>query len=160
MNIAVTYGKGFAPVPARSMRERVDQLETAMLSVPQVDCPVSHFFAPGLAARKIELLAGTVLVGAIHKVEHLAVLAKGRLLLVTDEGTTEVSAGNVIRVRPGMKNAATALEDSAWINFFPTDETDPDRLVEIMTESKADDLIGRSKNAQLSANHAAKKLKE
>lgn len=156
--MTVTYGKGFEPVPARTMREKVDQLEAAMLDLPQVHCPVAHFNAPGMMARRMEIPAGTVVTGAVHKVEHLIIIAKGRLRIVTEDGTRDVAAGDVITCRPGMKNAVTALEDSAWVNVFATDETDPDRLVELVTESKPEDLLGRSNNKQLAAQRAAEQL--
>jgi quercetin dioxygenase-like cupin family protein len=131
------------------MRERVQALEAAMLDLPQAECPVSHHFAPGQYARKMEIAAGTVVTGAIHKTEHLIVIAKGRLRIVTDDGTTEVQAGDIITCKPGMKNAVVALEDSAWVNFFPTNETDPAKLVEVLTESTASELLGGSQNKQL-----------
>lgn len=140
------------------MRERVNRLEEALNGVPQVDCPVRHYFAPGLYAREITIPKGTVLTGAIHKTENLAVLSAGRLQLVTDTGTVEVCAPHTLTVMPGQKNAALALEDSVWTNFFPTEETDTDKLVEILTESKACDLLGGTENKQLAANKAAEKL--
>lgn len=158
--MTVTYGKGFEPVPARTMREKVEQLEQAMFGLPQVHCPVDHFTAPGMIARRMQIPAGTAVTGAIHKLEHLIVIAKGRLRIVTDEGTRDVSAGDVITCKPGMKNAVTALEDSAWVNLFALDETDPDRLVELVTESKAEDLLGQPKNKQLAAQRAAEQLEK
>lgn len=158
--MTVTYGKGFAPVPATAMRQKVEQLEVTMLGLPQVHCPVAHFIAPGIHARRMEIPAGTVVTGAVHKVEHLIVIAKGRLRIVTDDGTRDVAAGDVLTCKPGMKNAVTALEDSAWVNLFATDETDPDKLVELVTESKAEDLLGHPKNKQLAAQRAAAHLEE
>ncbi|WP_116324661.1 hypothetical protein [Cupriavidus taiwanensis] len=134
------------------MRAKVRRLESAVNEQPQVDCPVRHHFAPGLYAREIFIPAGTVLVGAVHKTENLAVLSAGRLQLVTDDGVVEISAPHTLTVRPGQKNAALALEDAVWTNFFPTDETDPDKLVEILSESKACELLGGSENAQLIKN--------
>ena len=67
---------------------RVARLETALNALPQVDCPVRHYFAPGLFAREITIPAGTCLVGAVHKTENLAVLSAGRLRLVTEVGTS------------------------------------------------------------------------
>ncbi|MGL4274890.1 MAG: hypothetical protein ACRCTO_21575, partial [Pseudomonas paracarnis] len=61
----VTYGKGFAV--AEPMRERVEKLESVMLSQEQVDCPVRHHFAPGIYAREINIPKGTVLIGAVHR---------------------------------------------------------------------------------------------
>ncbi len=117
--------------------------------MPQVECPIRHYFAPGLYAREITIPQYTVLTGAIHKTENLAVLSKGKLELVTDDGTVVIEAPHTLTVKPGQKNRAYALEDSVWTNFFPTDETDTDKLVEILTESKACELIGGSENKQL-----------
>jgi len=143
---------------ATSMQEKVKALEEVLLEVPQVDCPVRHYFAPGIYAREITIPKGTVLTGAVHKTQNLAVLSSGKLQLVTDDGTTIISAPHILTVMPGMKNAAYALEDSVWTNFFPTEETDTDVLVELLTESKATDLIGGSDNKQLVANISTERL--
>lgn len=143
---------------ATSMQEKVKALEEVLLEVPQVDCPVRHHFAPGIYAREITIPKGTVLTGAVHKTQNLAVLSSGKLQLVTDEGTTIITAPHILTVMPGMKNAAYALEDSVWTNFFPTEETDTDVLVELLTESKATDLIGGSTNKQLVANLSTERL--
>jgi len=143
---------------ATSMQEKVKALEEVLLEVPQVDCPVRHHFAPGVYAREITIPKGTVLTGAVHKTQNLAVLSSGKLQLVTDDGTTIISAPHILTVMPGVKNAAYALEDSVWTNFFPTEETDTDVLVELLTESKATDLIGGSDNKQLVANISTERL--
>ena len=143
---------------ATSMQEKVKALEEILLDVPQVDCPVRHHFAPGMYAREITIPKGTVLTGAVHKTQNLAVLSQGKLQLVTNDGTTIISAPHILTVMPGMKNAAYALEDSVWTNFFPTEETDIDVLVELLTESKATDLIGGSDNKQLVANLSTERL--
>ena len=145
----VTYGRGFV-----DMRQKVSRLEAALCELPQVDCPIRHYFAPGLYAREITIPKDTVLTGAVHKAESIVVLSKGRLQLVTDSGPVEISAPHTMTCKPGAKNAAVALEDSVWTNFFATTETDTDKLVELLTESKASDLIGGTSNKQLSANKA------
>ena len=63
------------------------------------------------------------------------VLSAGRLRLVTDEGTVEIAAPHPRVCKPGTKNAAVALENSVWTNFFVTDETDTDKLVELLAAS-------------------------
>lgn len=154
----VTYGKGFEV--AKTMRERVESLESSMLSLQQVDCPVRHFFAPGLYAREMSIPAGTVVTGAVHKTENLIVVSKGRLRIVTEDGTKEVSAGDTLTCKVGMKNAVVALEDSRWTNFMvnPTNETDTDKLVEMLVEAKASQLLGGSDNVQLLAQAETKKV--
>lgn len=137
-----------------TVREKVEKLEQTMLGLPQVECQIRHYFAPGLYAREITIEAGTVVTGAIHKTENLVCVSLGRLRVVTEDGAVEVSAGETFTCKQGMKNAVVALEKSRWTNFFhnPTNETDVDKLVEVFTHSKASDLLGGSTNKQLLAN--------
>lgn len=142
--------------PILSMRQKVDKLERSMYALPQAECPVRHYFAPGLYAREITIPKGVTLVGAVHKSENLAVLSKGRIELVTEEGTVTLEAPCTVTVKPGTKNAALALEDAVWTNFLPNpdNETDTDKLVEVFTHSKASELLGGSDNPQLIAQRA------
>lgn len=133
------------------MRQKVANLEASMMGLPQVDCPVRHFFAPGLYAREMSIPAGTVVTGAVHRTENLIVVSKGRLRIVTEDGTREVVAGDTLVCKAGMKNAVVALEDSRWTNFLanPDNETDTDKLTEVFTESKSSELLGGRDNKQL-----------
>lgn len=148
----VTYGRGFG-----FHRARVDRVHAMVDQVQQVDCPVRHFFAPGMAAREITIPAGVTLIGDVHKTRNLAVLSKGRMVLATPTGPLEISAPYTLTVEPGDKNAATALEECVWTNFFPNpdNETSIDKLIARVGESQASDLIGGSTNKQLAANRAA-----
>lgn len=138
-------------------RQKAERLESSMLDIPQVDCPIKHYFAPGMWARQITIPAGVVLVGAIHKTDNLAILSKGTILLVTDDQPIELTAPCTVLVKAGQKNAAVAIEEAVWTNFFPnpTNETNIDKLVEEFSESKACELIGGSTNPQLIANKIA-----
>ena len=131
-----------------------------MLPLPQVDCPVRHYFAPGLYAREMTIPAGTVVTGAVHKTENLIAVSMGRLRIVTEDGTREVQAGDTLTCKAGMKNAVVALEDSRWTNFManPTNETDADKLTEVFTESKASELLGGVNNKQLLAQAELQKV--
>lgn len=142
----ISYRVSLTP---KTQRQKVERLEALIQQLPQVDCPIRNYFAPGLYAREMTIPAGTTITGAVHKRENLAVLSKGRLLLATENGPVEISAPHILTVKPGAKNAATALEDSVWTNFFATETTDLDALVEELTESTAAELIGGSQNKQL-----------
>lgn len=146
--------------PILSMRQKVDRLEKSMYDMPQAECPVRHYFAPGLYAREITIPKGVTLVGAIHKSENLAILSKGKLELVTDTGTVTIEAPWIGTVKPGTKNAAVALEEAVWTNFLPNpdNETDTDRLTEVFTHSKASELLGGKDNPQLIAQRAREQL--
>lgn len=130
--------------------KEIYRLEQAIAqNLEQVDCPVTHHFAKGQYAREMFIPAGTVATGAVHKTEHLTVIAQGRLKLMTEDGVQEFCAPAVILSKPGIKRAAFALEDTVLITIHPTDETDLDRLVEELTESKACELLGGTNNIQL-----------
>jgi len=133
---------------------KVDRLAASMIGLPQADLPVRHHFSDGIYAREITIPKGVVLVGAVHRLQNMAILSKGALELVTDTGTARVQAGDPpIVCRPGRQNAALALEDSVWTNFFPnpSNETDPDKLVEMVAFIKASEILGGSENVQLLA---------
>lgn len=141
-------------------REKVERLEEEMTNLPQVDCPVRHYFAPGLFAREITIPKGCVLVGAVHRRDNLAVLSAGKLQIVTDDGTKEISAPMTVSIKAGSKNCAVAVETAVWTNFFPNedDEQNIDVLVERCTESKASDLLGGATNKQLLTSGAMPQL--
>ena len=133
-------------------RERVLRLERALTSMPQVECPVWHHFAPGLYARKMLIRKGTVLTGAVHKTEHLCIIS-GDIDVTTDDGVKRITdAHAIIASKPGAKRAGYAHEDTYWTTVHATDETDLDKLVEELTESTNQELLGGSMNKQLIAN--------
>ena len=173
----VTYGKGFFAKPANAnagasdgvekflmpneiatsetMREKVERLEDMLAQLPPVEIPVRHHFAPGTYAREITIPKNTVLIGAVHKTDNLVVLSAGKLRIVTESSPVVISAPHTMICKAGAKNAAIALEDSVWTNFFATEETDIDKLVGLLSHSTADELMGGSKNKQLIANQLA-----
>jgi len=145
---------GASLVETSGLRAKVDALEASILGLPQIDIQIRHYFAPGLYAREVSIPAGALLIGAIHKTENLICVSKGSLQVVTEDGTTTVTAPAMLTCPAGRKNAVHALEDSVWTNFHPTNETDLDKLAEIFTESKSSELLGGADNKQLIANAA------
>jgi hypothetical protein len=78
--------------------------------------PLTHYFAPGMYLRSIRIPAGSLVVGKIHKEEHLVILLEGALRLYTEAGgLVEVHAPLVLRSPPGAKRAALALADTVWV---------------------------------------------
>lgn len=140
------------PTDDRSMRERVFALEDEIAKMPQVECPVWHHFAPGLYARKMLIPKGVTLTGAVHKTEHLCIVS-GDMTVTTDDGVKRITdAHTILTSKPGAKRAGYAHEDTYWTTVHATDETDLDKLVEELTESKASELLGGADNKQAIAN--------
>jgi len=128
-------------------REKVERLERILERFAQAECPVQHHFGPGVYLRTMIIPAGTFATGAVHKTEHLTIVA-GHCLLTTDEGPREFIGYETFLSKPGAKRAIHAIETTIVTTVHVTDERDPDKLVELLTESKAEELLGGSKNRQ------------
>lgn len=146
------------PAPAPSAhpiaRAHVEALEREIQKLPQADCPVRHYFAPGMAAREMTIPAGVVLTGAVHRHEHLCTISKGRIAVSTDEGMKVLSAPCTFVSKAGAKRVGYAIEETVWTTYHATDETDVDRLIEEITESTSAELIGGDRNVQMLAQIA------
>lgn len=135
-----------------SMRDRVYALEDEIAKFPQVECPVWHHFAPGLYARKMLIPKGVTLTGAVHKTEHLCIVS-GDVTVTTDDGVKRITdAHAILGSKPGAKRAGYAHEDTYWTTVHATEETDLDKLVEELTESKPSELLGGVENRQMLNN--------
>lgn len=130
-------------------RAKVYALEDEVSKLPQIECPIRHYFAPGIYAREMTIPAGVVAVGAVHKTEHMTIISKGRVHLTTDEGIVEFVAPVTLVSKAGIKRAAYAIEETVLTTIHPTTETDLDKLVEQLTESTNQQLLGGSENKQL-----------
>ena len=145
------YKFSLTPVRRVSAREKVERLEALLCSVPQVECPVKNYFSNGLYIREMTLPAGTTLTGAVHKTKHM-VTVKGVAKVHVDDGVIEVDGFAGFIAHPGAKRAFHAITETVITNFHETTETDLDKLIEELTESKACELLGESQNKQLMAN--------
>lgn len=130
----------------------MEALEREIQKLPQVDCPVWHFFAPGLYARKMLIRKGTVLTGAVHRTEHLCIVS-GDIEVTTDDGVHRIADTHaILSSKPGVKRAGYAHQDTYFTTVHATTETDLAKLVEELTESTAQELLGGPDNVQLLNN--------
>lgn len=131
------------------VRAQILQLEDACRDMPQVDCPLNHYYAPGLYAREIFIPAGTVVVGKIHRHAHMNVISHGIVTVVTEFGRTRMAAPFTFVSEPGTKRSLVAETDIVWttIHSNPNELTDHDALeAEIIAPNYASigvDFAGR-----------------
>lgn len=113
------------------VRRNLIELQAAMgqSDLPTVDCPLQHSFIDGVYVRTINIPAGTMLVGKIHKHSHANILSQGEVLVITEDGGVEHLKGPLTMVSPpGCKRAVKALTDTTWTTIHRTDETDLDKI--------------------------------
>ncbi len=113
--------------------DALEQAEARLLSRPQVDCPLTNLFAPGIYWREIFIPANTFAIGHEHKTEHLNVLLSGHLRVLVDGKVIDLVAPQVFKSAAGVRKAAYALTDCRMANVHhnPTNETDQAKLEEI-----------------------------
>jgi hypothetical protein len=106
----------------------IEEITSAMLKLPQVDCPVIHRFGPGTYIREASFPADSLVVGFYHNFEHTNVFLKGRLTMLNPDGTTsELKAPMIFVGKPGRK-IAYMHEDVVWLNLYATEERDVEKL--------------------------------
>lgn len=116
-------------VPHRSWKQKLANASRAMGKLPQVECPTTHYFSPGIYIREMFLPAGTIAIGKIHKHAHMNILLKGRLALVGENGDrTELVAPMTFASPAGTQKAVHVLEDTILQNVHATNERDLESL--------------------------------
>jgi len=96
--------------------DRVRAMEAALMAVPEhhIEIVPVHRFAHGLYVREVSFPAGCIAVGHMHAQEHVTIISKGRLKIVTEDGVSEVTAPATFVVPAGRKNCVHVLEDAVW----------------------------------------------
>lgn len=108
-----------------------------MREMPQAELQTNHYFADGIYVREVVRPAGTVIVGKVHKKEHLYIVTKGRVRVVMDDDVRDYEAPAVIVSKPGTKRAVYALEDSVCMTVHRTKKRNLDKIErELVEEDK------------------------
>jgi hypothetical protein len=110
--------------PGVTVRDKILSLEAEMHSMVQVEIQPVHYFAKGLYAREIFIPKGTLLTGKIHKSEHLNIISKGEISVVTEYGTKRIKAPFTMVSQPGTKRVGYAHEDTVWTTIHATEKTE------------------------------------
>lgn len=120
---------------ARGLIEKTAFVVRELAKLPQVECPVKHFFAPGVYVREIFMPAGSIVIGKIHKTEHFNLLESGRCLIRHDDGQVEVLQAPLTFVsKAGVQKILYIEEDTVWKTIHVTSETDLVKLEELLIE--------------------------
>lgn len=103
-----------------------------------IEIDVRHHFGGGVYIREALIPAGSMMVGKMHRTETMNFLVSGTLRMVTAEGTRDIT-GPYIFTSPGMnKKAAVSLTDAVFLTIHPSEEKDPDEIVDTFTVPEAE----------------------
>jgi SET domain len=135
MTTDLTISKDLAASAMRGLMSKgIEQAEQTMLAHEQADCPVAHYFGPGVYIRELRMKAGIFAIGHRQKHQHMNVLLKGRVLMLQNDGSTvEVAAPLTFVGQPGRK-MGYVLEDVVWQNIYATNITDVPTLEDMFLD--------------------------
>ena len=111
------------------MRHKIMDLEEAILVAggtrdTETVAPLNHYHCEGTYAREIFIPKNTIMVGKIHRHEHINVISQGSCWVTTEAGTELLTAPLTFISLPHIKRAVYAVEDTVWTTVHPTDKTD------------------------------------
>lgn len=115
------------------------------------ECTLTHYFAPidpvyGCCAyaRQIFLPKGSLVVGKIHKHQHLNFIMQGKVSVNTEFGKKYFEAPCIFVSEIGLKRAVYAEEDSIWVTIHLTKYNGEEHLEKIEDEviAKTYDELG------------------
>lgn len=111
---------------------KIEELEKHLLPIDQIECPLTHRFAPGIYLREIFMPAGAFVIGHEHKTEHFNIILKGYARVLVDNEALDIHAPITFVSKPGVRKVLYIYEDMVWQTVHPTDETDLDKLEELL----------------------------
>ena len=127
-------------------REQIEKLQSEMANMPQQELQTEHYFSGGMYCRKVFRPAGTLIVGKIHKKDHLFMCASGEIIAWTENGMKKLCAGDIIESKSGTKRVTLAVTDAVGITVHKTESTDLDEIEAELIEPNELALFDSSNN--------------
>lgn len=131
--VVIDYGT-FDLTPKRELStptlQQIKRIQDVVAAHPQVECPVEHFFAPGMYTRKFTAPAETIVVGKMHRHQHPTFLMSGTVRINTDKGMQEITGPHIWISQPYAKRVLYTLTECvfATVHLNPTDTQDLDAI--------------------------------
>ena len=121
-------GVDFNKTSPAAIRQRIFEIEKELQKLPQVEPPLVHHFADGVYAREMTMVPGLIVVGAIHKTQHMSIVSQGDVVVATEFGIRRFTAPDVVVSEPGAKRILFAHTRVVWTTIHATEERDLDKL--------------------------------
>jgi hypothetical protein len=104
-------------------RADIDALQRVAVELEQYEgAETFHHFAHGMYCREMRTPAGCVVIGKVHKTEHLFMLLAGEMTLICDGFRERIKAPFIAVSKPGMKRAMHMHSDTVCANVHEVGE--------------------------------------
>ena len=126
-------------------KQPVAALRAHLEALPQYEPETESYFHGGMLCREVWRPAGVMVIGRVHKKEHLYVILEGTVAITDGEGkAVEAGPGTVIRSKPGTQRAVLALTDARCLTIQRTDSSTLEEAEEELMEPDPDSRFDAS----------------
>jgi hypothetical protein len=116
-------------------------IEDGVIQSTLEDCIVKHYFSPKdekygccTYAREMLIPKGTLIIGKIHRHQHLNIISKGKVVVYTEFGEKHLEAPTTFVSEIGLKRSVYAVEDTLWTTIHLTEFVGEENLGKIEEE--------------------------
>ena len=102
-------------------------IEDGVIKSTLEDCTVKHYFSPKdekygccTYAREMFIPKGTLIIGKIHRHQHLNIISKGKVVVYTEFGEKHLEGPVTFVSEIGLKRSVYAVEDTLWTTIHLT----------------------------------------
>ena len=103
-----------------------------MLGIFEINLGIKHHFSSGVYAKEMHVPAGYIVGSHAHEFDHMSMLAKGEVIVKTDNDEQHYVAPTVVTIKKGIHHEIHALKDSIWFCIHATEETDTSKIDEVL----------------------------
>lgn len=118
-----------------------DLIDRGVVESTLEDCTLKHYFTPKdekygccTYAREMLIPKGTLIIGKIHRHQHLNFISKGKVTVFTEFGEKQLEGPCTFVSEIGLKRAVYAKEDTLWTTVHLTEHVGEENLDKIESE--------------------------
>lgn len=108
--------------------DHIKRLQEAASKLPQIELFTQHYWADGMYCRVLFRPADTLIVGKVHRKEHLYVVMCGEVTVIGNGQKERIIGPRVVVSSPGTKRAVYAHTDATTMTVHRTDERDLQKI--------------------------------
>ena len=142
---ALTTKKIQLPAMGANSIEKVYELESLAMALPQAEIATHHALHAGMYARTIMIPAGVILTGALIKIDTILIVS-GHVHIFTGNETIEIEGYSILTASAGRKQVFTAVTDTYLTMLFKTEAKTYTKAEDEFTD-EAHLLMSRHANA-------------
>lgn len=134
-----SVGDGLIPTreEIQNIQEMVEGWED---SKRREDYTVFHSFADGMYTREMHVEKNEIIVGEIHRNDHIVNLLKGSLIVIDEHGNRRLDAPMSFVSKAGVKRIGFILENTVWQDIHRTDKTNIEEAEKEIFVSSYDEI--------------------